>query len=404
MLRRKCLAVSVVLIAAVVGCESGSKKHGGEKNAATLHWKLARAGVQSSLARDQYKAGNFDAARKTVDDALKLVPSSSELRTLSARIAIEQGNLDYAEKELRLAQEANPADPAPDYYYGVIMQRWQRLTRALELYTSASEKGPGEPAYILARAELLVALDRDADAIQTLQKACASFENSAEIRSALANVMMKQRRYAEAVDVFRQAVLLGADDENLREQLARALFRSNRLTEAASVLERILKSENYGNRADLYTLLGECELAAGRPLEARAAFETASNLQPQNIVYLLNLAKASLESHDLRRAEMTVRRALAISPTDSQANLLLGYVRMEQEKLPEALAAFRRATQSDSRDTTALCMSGVVLEKLGRRDEAAQHYARALDINPGDDLARQLLNQLHGVASLESDK
>lgn len=403
MLRRTIVTLSAVLMAAVVGCES-SNKHGGEKNAATLHWKMARANVQFTLAQDQYKAGNFDAARSTVDDALKLMPKSCDLRTLSARIAIEQGNLDYAEKELRLAQEADPTNPSPDYYYGVVMQRWQRLQRALELYTTASQKAPKEQAYVLARAELLVALDQDADAIQVLQKACTEFENSAEVRSALGNVLMKQRRYTDAVDIFRQAVLLGADDENLREQLARALYRAGRLPEAAGVLERVLKSEKYANRADIFTLLGECELAANRPTEARAAFETASNLQPQNTGYLLNLAKASLEANDVRRAELVVRKALAISPTDSHANLMLGYVRMEQQKLPEALAAFRRASQSDPKDTVSLCMSGVVLERLDRRDEAARQYAKALEIKPDDELARQLLQQLQGLATLENSK
>ena len=58
-------------------------------------------GVLTSLAQDQYKAGSFDKARETVDDALKLTPDSATLRVLSAKLAIEQGQLERGDQEPR---------------------------------------------------------------------------------------------------------------------------------------------------------------------------------------------------------------------------------------------------------------------------------------------------------------
>lgn len=400
--------LSVVVLAAAVfvgGCAgTGDKDKNGDKNAATAQWRAARASVLITLARDQFSSGNFDEARNTMTDAIKLLPDNAELRTLSGRIAFEQGDLELAESELRHAQKSDPKFAPADYYLGVIMQRWQRYPDALALYTAASEKAPNDVAYVLARSETLIALDRDQESLAVLNQAMKKFENSAEVRSSIAQLLMRQRKFPEAAEMMRQAVMLAPDDETLREHLAMCYFRAERYEEAVEAFQRLLRIEKLKDRSDLHTRLGECYLALGRPMDARGAFEAASVLEPGNVGFQLNLAKSALESGDLRRAEITVRKALALAPTDAQANLLMGYVRMEQSKLPEALAAFRRAAVADSRDPTPLCMAGVVLEKLGRREEAMQQYAKALTIKPNDELAKSLMNQIEATAGIGGDR
>ena len=54
----------------------------------------------------------------------------------------------------------NPKDPEADYLSGVVNQRWQKTEVALAFYTAASDKDPGELAYIMARSEMLVAPNR----------------------------------------------------------------------------------------------------------------------------------------------------------------------------------------------------------------------------------------------------
>lgn len=389
---------AALLLAGITGCASADKKGGRDKNAATAQWRMARASVLMTLARDQFNSGQFDQARLTITDAIKLMPDNPEVRTLSGRIAFEQGNLELAEQEFRAAQNADPEYAAADYYLGIVMQRWQRYPQALELYASAARKNPQEVAYLIAQAEMLVMLDRATEGLALLQQAVPRFENSADLRAAIGQVLLRQRRFAEAADALRQALLLAPQDDVVRETLARSQFQAGRYDEAAETLERLLRSERFRERADLHTLLGECHLSAGRPHDARSAFETAVQLQPGNLGYILNLAKAALEVDDLRRAELAVRRALAISPSDGQANLMLGYVRLQQQRWPEALAAFRRAAQADARDPMPLTMSGMALEGMGRREEAMREYARALEIRPHDELARQRLNHLAAAA------
>src|SRR3954452_14272467 len=94
-----------IVLAAVVGCNSAATKpHQSPKAEMTEQWNAARAGVLGSLATEQYQSGNLDKSRESVDTALRLNPKNSALHVLSAKIALEQGKLDQAEKELRTAQ------------------------------------------------------------------------------------------------------------------------------------------------------------------------------------------------------------------------------------------------------------------------------------------------------------
>ena len=103
------------------------------------------------------------------------------------------------------------------------------------------------------------------------------------------------------------------------------------------------------------------------------------------------LGRSAFQLGDFKRAELSVRRALAMDPDNGEARLLMGYLRLKQNKLQEALVCFQRASNADKSDTTSLCMVGYTLQKLGRREEAARYYAKALKLKPADDMAKKLL-------------
>ena len=68
---------AVVLIALVAGCQSQpAARQPSIHELGLRQWNTTRAQVLLSLAGDQYKTGNFDKCRQTLDDALQLDPSN----------------------------------------------------------------------------------------------------------------------------------------------------------------------------------------------------------------------------------------------------------------------------------------------------------------------------------------
>jgi Flp pilus assembly protein TadD len=229
------------------------------------------------------------------------------------------------------------------------------------------------------------------------------FENSPAIRDMVGQLLMQDGKFTEATPILRQASVLASDEQPIREHYGLALFYNKQYGEAVMVLDRLVKDKKYAERADLWTALGECKLELKQPREAREDFETAAQLQPGLVSAWLNLAKAALQLNDLKRAEISLKKAITMEPKSADANLLMGYLRLQQaedrsqksevrsQKMEEALAAFRRATALDNSDPVSLCMTGFVLEKMGRSNEAIGFYSQALKIKPNDELATSLL-------------
>lgn len=392
---KKLIPLAVLGTLAVGGCSSnGGKKELGQKEKAHNKWNDARGGVLFSLAKQQFEAGNLADARKTIDQAGGLSPENVNIRLLSARVSIEQGRLDAALRELDEIRVRDPQNAEADYLTGVIYQRWQRPHEALRFYVQASEKAPSELAFVLARAEMLVAQGRNEQALDLLQGKLVYFENSAPIRDAVGQLLAAEGKHKEAVTVLRQAHVLAPDDEGIREHLAFACFYAAEYRDAASLIERIVKEDRHKERADLLTVLGESQLLTARPREARENFMVAAQLRPGDAQIWFNLAKVALELGDTRRAEMSVKKGLALEPNTAEGQLLLGYLRLKQEKLDEALSAFRRSSTLDKNDTVSICMAGYVLEKQGRHGDALREYGRALRINPSEPMAATLMAEI----------
>ncbi|MCC6422656.1 MAG: tetratricopeptide repeat protein [Phycisphaerales bacterium] len=387
MLKAK-LPIFAAALILMTGCQSNRKS---QNQAATDQWNMARAGVQYGLAKQQYETGNFDKSRESIQQGLKLEPNNAVLRILSAKVAIEQGQLELAEKELERARTAAPTNAEADYLSGVVYQRWQRIETAYEFYTSASEKAPAELAYLLARSEMLVAMDRTPEALKLLQDKVVYFEHSGAIRDAVGQLLMQQGKFADAAAMLREASILSEDDQNIREHLGMALFYAKNYSAAQDVLQRLVAQDAYAERFDLILALGECQMHNGQMRDARSNFELAARLKPESAAAWRALGQSALANDDLKRAEISIRRSLALDEQSSQGHLLLGYVRLKQNRLSEALEAFRRANRLDSADTVSLCMIGYTFEKSGEGSRAISYYQQALRMNPNDKLAARLL-------------
>jgi tetratricopeptide (TPR) repeat protein len=383
------LVLALILITAA-GC-AGNKKRPTQKEAATKQWNNARATVLAQLAKSQYEAGSFDKSQQTLNEAMTLAPENPGVHLLQAKLSIEQGQLDRADRELKTVLKLDPKSAEAEYLSGVVYQRWQKPDLALECYVRASEKAPEELAYVLARAEMLVAINNSNDALTLLRGKLDFFEHNAVIHHAIGQILMDQGKYPQAVEALGQAAILAPDDAKVRDSLAMAQFQNRQYREASVIYARMLKDEANAQRLDVWLALGECQMQIGRTRDARGSFEKATEVGASSPAAWLSLAKCSIQLGDTRRAELVLRKALALDAGSAEAHLMMGYVRLRQDKLNEAMGEFQKASALDSTDTVSLCMQGYVLEKTGKPEAALKCYAQALKIKPDDELAAKLI-------------
>ena len=402
---RSWMILSIAAAGLLAGCDSG-KKHATIKEEQYNRWNMTRIGVMAQLAQQQYEVGDYDKCKETLAQCLALNAPHAGIHILSAKVDIEKGSLETAADQLHQALRIDPSNPEPYYLLGVIFQRWQKPDVASDWYAQAFQHKPGDPLYLLAVVEMKITLNKLDDAKKLLNDKLIYFEQTAAVRVALARIATLQNDHVLACKYYREAVLLLPEDTSVRRSYAEALFDAGKFADAAPIFEdlrRLPTTDPDGkpdpvaddaNKQNLLLLLGQCYLELKRPYDARNTFQEITRDHPDDPQAYLGLARACISTNELPIALAAARKVTRVDPGNSAAMVLAALVQQKQNKWSDAQTTLLAAQKLAPANTTVLCMLGIAAQHLDHPDAAAGYYQQALNANPDDTWAQELLNSL----------
>ena len=378
--------VMMGLLVASAGCAT----HQQSKAAAELRWSETRGKVLLSVAEEQFDTGDFDNAKSSASEALAMSPNLVGAHLLLARVAIEQTRYADAEEHLKVAEESRPDDARVAYLLAVVEERREHYPQALKLYEKARALDPKNPACVLASVEVMVRMDRPAEALALIEGKLTSMDPTAGMYVAAGRLATMVGRHDRAAVHYAQARSLLPEDAELQAQLAKAYFFSGQHDLAIRELEMITGQTKEPGPVWMRTMLGESHLAAGQASKAKAVFIDVTRREPRVAHHWANLAKAALESNDLSRASLSSREALAIDPSQADAAVVLGYVLLRQGQGEQAKAMLLGMARTHPENATVLCLLGRSYQVLGQQDRAAKCFGAALALEPNNPVMRRL--------------
>ncbi len=201
--------------------------------------------------------------------------------------------------------------------------------------------GPKSVKALLQLARTQLEQKNAAGALQTLRRARAIAPNSEEVLSTHAEAALAARFPLEAVTVLEALVRIFPTVAEYRYRQGVTLFRLGD-TEAAIASLREAERLDPG-RAALLTALGSALDRQGLPAEAKAVLLRASTLDPDSVDAIAALAEAEEGLGERDAAEAHALRVLGRTSTQPTANLVLGRLRLEQERYAEARDALLKA-------------------------------------------------------------
>jgi predicted Zn-dependent protease len=125
--------------------------------------------------------------------------------------------------------------------------------------------------------------------------------------------------------------------------------------------------------------LGNAHAEHGRVEAAIGPWTKACAQTPPRAAAALNLASALLERGAPRDAVDPLERLVSHDPQDARGWALLGKARQKAGDLPGAVEAYERLIALEPANDMARFTAGALLEKTGRREEAAGHYRAVTD-------------------------
>lgn len=108
-----------------------------------------------------------------------------------------------------------------------------------------------------------------------------------------------------------------------------------------------------------------------------------------------NLGALQMQCGLLPESIGSLQEVIKVNPRHSSALHNLGNAFLQQERVLLALEAFQRAVTERPEFAASWCKLALVLQKLGRMDEALSAYRRAVELKPGYGEAVEGLNSLY---------
>ena len=225
--------------------------------------------------------GNLDKCRGTLNDALKLMPNSEPLHVLSARVAIEQGQPEFAERELEVARQLAPADSEPYYLSGVVYQRWQKLETAYDFYGQAAVRSPAE---LVLRAGAV----RDACGPGPDERCIASAAGTRHLFRAQRNYSRCRRSVADAAGSFCRSCLRCSAKQASSPKMNRGFTNGSRwpftapknIAKPPTCSTGSCRSDQFSKRADLFLPPGGMPAADQPPARSKGELRNRIAARP----------------------------------------------------------------------------------------------------------------------------
>jgi tetratricopeptide (TPR) repeat protein len=161
-------------------------------------------------------------------------------------------------------------------------------------------------------------------------------------------------------------------------ELGDALLKAGRAVEAVDIFEKITQLEP--DAPELFCLLGEALVAAGRLDSAEAAYQQAIALDPTGSApFNQRLANAFAEVGQFDRAEEMLNRSLAARADDPLCLIRLAEIQIKQQRYMEAKSSVEAAIAFNPRFAASYYNRlGHALADAGRHQDAVEIFGLAI--------------------------
>ncbi len=204
----------------------------------------------------------------------------------------------------------------------------------------------------------------------------------------LAATLLDMGQVRQALDLVMLASQEVGQDLELDILRARCLMALGMFAEAEAALEPHL--DWHGANAELQRVLGLLHFDQQQYQQAEDAFRKAIRLAPSNPAAHNNLGFLLMVQGRNQEALEQFQLALDLRPTFQRARNNQGFVLAALGRDEDALRAFSLAG-SDSR---AMSNMGLACERRGDKEQAANYYRQALQLDPRLVAAREALHRL----------
>jgi predicted O-linked N-acetylglucosamine transferase (SPINDLY family) len=191
--------------------------------------------------------------------------------------------------------------------------------------------------------------------------------------------LMQLNQHADALLALNRAAELSPDSVEVQCNLASLAVNDDQADAAIARMRATLRRAP--GHPGVLLVLGNALMAAARYAQARESYSMATHGAPRHPGLRLNLAAAELKIGHPEQCAIHANEALQIAPGMGGAHAMLGHSHRLRGQYAEAAQAFLQAEQLEPMESEHPYHAALMLDEMGRLDDAQTAHARALRLN-----------------------
>lgn len=222
------------------------------------------------------------------------------------------------------------------------------LARAERTLQLGLGRHPGDARLAAASARLAMLAGEGPKALALARQAAQAAPNSIDAALALGDAAKLEGLALESADAYQHAIDLAVGDARGWHGLGVLEAERDNLRRGRSLLAKAISLD--ATRAETYSEAGTAATSAAAYAEARAAFDKALAMQPENYVAWTGVGILELRTGNLDAATEALLKATLLEPRYARGHVYLAVAYYQGEKKGPALDELKRASEADPKD------------------------------------------------------
>lgn len=322
-----------------------------------------------NLARLAMQAGDVEVARSHFQQILDVQPFQPLAMQGLAGIALQEDDLDEAERLWQLAREHNPDAVAPRLLLARHYRAKGNMTLAESMVREAYGLAPYAPPVQAEYTKVMLQIESYEEALEAAQALTARVPDSVQGLELLAQVYNRLGDAEGLERTLERVAEIAPDAAPARVLLGRLALRRNDAEDARRIADA-LKADTE-SAALGYELEGDIAIQADDPEAAAAAYLRAYEMAPTSS----NVIKLDRVERVLERSDTRLREWLDEHPDDLQVRMIhASYLQMEGDG-SDAISHYEHVLETRGANPVALNNLAWLYHEAG--DERALELARS---------------------------
>jgi len=287
-------------------------------------------------AMEKQKAGDLAGAVAGYKEFLKIHPEAIPIHINLGVALAGLGRFEEAVSEYKVALKQSPSLSPARLNLALAYYKMGHISEAATQLSRVHREDPANMQAVQLLGDCYLRMGENKETIQLLQPIAKAHPDDLAVAYMLGTALLRNKQGEEGAAVIDR-ILRNGDSAESHLLLGMTKFEAMEYPEAIADLTKA--AEINPSLPDVYSYLGQAQMASGDMKAARDAFEEELSVNPNDFESNVRLAVLLKEDGNYERAYQLLNRALLVRPQDPGALYQVGATYLAAGDLNRALRA-----------------------------------------------------------------